>query len=84
MKTEAVEWKIGDVARVFDCDAWRIVGHDVGDNSMFWRPATIIEIYKRPDGDVLADVQFHGDGRFSRGHFIKVFLRSQEGRSDAR
>lgn len=79
MTTETVEWKVGDVARVFDCDAWRSVGHDVGDNSCFWREATILELYSRGH-EMLADVRFHGDGRISLGHFVTVFLRTKEGK----
>lgn len=59
----------GAVALVFDNVEWG--GKDVGDNSQFWRPATILRTYRSRDrhADWLADVRFHHDGRVSRGHF---------------
>lgn len=53
---------------VFDGLDWQRVGRDVGDNSCFWKPATIIKV--RHAGEWVADVQFDHDGHLSRGHFI--------------
>ena len=52
---------------VFDPKLWN--HRDVGDNSQFWKPATILSI----DGDGLretATVKFDHDGRISHGHFL--------------
>lgn len=54
---------------VFDASAWSKVGHDVGDNSCFWKPATIIKVYGNRN-ELKAHVQFD-DGRNSYGHFIQ-------------
>ena len=51
---------------VFDAKSWEKVG-DQGDNSQFWKPATVLKLYPK-DGDVLIDVMF-GDGTISKGHF---------------
>jgi len=65
---------------VFDSAAWNIVGHDIGDNSVFHKPATVLRVYSRTRGDrkheVLVDVRFD-EGHFaeSRGHFAE---RTQE------
>ena len=76
-------------AIVFDARAWQITG-DVGDNSIYWKPATIIHTYyNRPHHDEqLADVVFDvGDQRPSRGHFVSKFralpepVPSPEGRA---
>lgn len=53
---------------VFDSTAWSDAGHDIGDNSCFYEPATIRTVYNR-DGEWLAEVEFD-DGRRSRGHFV--------------
>lgn len=52
---------------VFDAKSWNLVGHDVDDNSMFWKPAKILRQYY-DDTMLLCDVQFD-DGRVSSGHF---------------
>lgn len=49
-------------------------GHDVGDNSCFWKPAKIIRVYER-EGEYMADVIFDGDDGESRGHFIDRFRK---------
>lgn len=53
---------------VFDPKLWN--GKDVGDNSQFYKEADILNIY-RAGKDEVADVQFHHDGRVSRGHFTR-------------
>ena len=53
---------------VFDGAAWALTG-DVGDNSCFYKPATIIKV-RREDGEWVADVLFDHDTRISRGHFL--------------
>jgi hypothetical protein len=55
---------------VFDARLWG--GRDVGDNSQFWKSATIIRTYWDCDGNLLADVQFDHDDRVSYGHFVDV------------
>lgn len=51
---------------VFDANEWMKTG-DVGDNSCFWKPATIIR-ERESNGETLVDVQFD-DGRVSNGHY---------------
>jgi hypothetical protein len=53
---------------VFDPVLWG--GKDVGDNEQFWKPATILWRSLNEDGDVVARVRFHHDGRISHGHFV--------------
>jgi hypothetical protein len=57
---------------VFDHLAWTLVGHDIGDNSCFYKPATIVKV-RRSEGEWVADVLFDGEMRISRGHFISGF-----------
>jgi len=54
----------GDVKLVFDAKLW--AGKDVGDNSQFYKEATILNM---SDDGKLADVRFHHSNRVSRGHF---------------
>ena len=60
----------GSVVLVFDSVLWG--GRDVGDNSQFLKPATILEVGRTRDKwrDLVATVRFHHDGRVSRGHFV--------------
>lgn len=64
---------------VFDSWLHNIVG-DVGDNSTYWKPATITHIYKDTTfrgngrGLWLANVKFD-DGRTTHGHFISAFRK---------
>lgn len=55
----------GDEVIVFDADAWN--GEDVGDNSQFYRRATILSVAGLTDP--WASVRFR-DGRVSHGHII--------------
>jgi hypothetical protein len=85
MNTNSIDngFLVGDVAIVFDNVAWR--GRDVGDNSQFWKTATItaiydVEPYLYPPGvrmkrERLADVTFHHNGRHSKGHFLDGIKR---------
>ena len=57
----------GDRVIVFDSQTWEISG-DIGDNSQFYIPATVINCRKDSSGRWLVDVQFN-DGRISNGHF---------------
>jgi hypothetical protein len=60
----------GDVRLVFDPVLWS--GHDVGDNSQFWKEADVLRTYYSwSDRQTLADVRFKHDGRVSRGHFTE-------------
>jgi len=63
----------GSRALVFDAKAWAPIG-DVGDNTIFWKPATILRTYyNRPHHEEqLADVRFD-DGKISNGHFVAAF-----------
>jgi hypothetical protein len=57
------------VLKIFDNKAWN--GKDVGNNSQFWRPATVLNAYMSDNGkDIFIDVRFHHDGRISKGHFL--------------
>jgi len=51
---------------VFDPILWE--GRDKGNNSQFWKRATILEIEDYPE--LTATVLFHHDGRISKGHFM--------------
>ena len=51
---------------VFDADEWDKTG-DIGDNSQFWKPATILQT----DAEGVCTVQFE-DGRISKGHFYNA------------
>jgi len=62
--------KIGDKILVFDYKLWN--GKDEGDNSQFFKPATILNIYTYYPAGELADVKFHHDNRISFGHFTNV------------
>jgi hypothetical protein len=72
--------RVGDVAIVFDSKLWG--GKDQGNNSQFFKPATILEIYPygfdahgRPRNERLATVRFHHDGRISKGHFVDMMSK---------
>jgi hypothetical protein len=52
--------------KVFDCNSWMKTG-DIGDNSIFWKPVTIIR-ERKVNGEILVDVKFP-DGKISNGHF---------------
>ncbi len=54
---------------VFDPTLWD--GRDQGDNSQFWKPATVLCEYVDEYGRLLADVRFHHDGRVSTAHFVE-------------
>jgi len=54
-------------ALVFDGNKWFKVG-DIGDNSCFWKPATILRERTTEYGEKLVDVLFD-DGTVSNGHF---------------
>lgn len=57
-----------EIKLVFDGNAWSKTG-DIGDNSVFWKPATIIAERKTFEGDEdLVDVMFD-DGKVSKGHY---------------
>jgi len=71
-------WKVDDEAMVFDADAWRKVGHDVGDNSCFWKRARILKVYLSAVGEGMADVLFQDDQRPSLGHFSNSFLEPRK------
>lgn len=55
---------------VFDNVAWQASG-DIGDNSIFYKPAIIVSNYIDRDGRMLADVVFLDSIRISRGHLIE-------------
>lgn len=58
--------KRGDRVRAFAHWEWEKTG-DIGDNSQFYKPATVRHFYFR-DGEYLADLWFDC-GRISDGHF---------------
>lgn len=59
--------KAGDVVKVFDPKLWNY--KDVGDNSQFWKEATILSVEGTGIRKV-ATVRFHHDDRVSTGHFV--------------
>lgn len=62
--------KIGSKVKVFDGMDWSKTG-DVGDNSDFYKPATVIKITPDPFHIALVDVIFdYKPDQISRGHFI--------------
>jgi hypothetical protein len=63
-------FKRGDRVKAFAWWLWEKKG-DVGDNSQFYLPATVLHFYQR-DGEHLADLLFDC-GRESRGHFVYGF-----------
>ena len=63
--TRVGEWRV-----VFDAKLWG--GKDVGDNSQFWKTATITELDHTEHGEEIATVMFHYDGRTSKGHFTSA------------
>jgi hypothetical protein len=54
---------------VFDDQDWMQKG-DVGDNSQYWKEATILNVRKANCGRAVVDVQFDY-GRKSNGHFLR-------------
>lgn len=69
------EVNIGDSVVAFDSWAWARIGHDVGDNKVFFRRAQVIEIHGEtastgPNGPTL-DLRFNVRPEvISRGHFV--------------
>ena len=61
---------IGQIVRVFDDRAWRRVGHDIGDNSRFYKAARIERLYDYRGSDPVADVTFLAENRLSKAHFV--------------
>lgn len=71
---EAVtRFRRGDRVRAFAWWLWQKTG-DVGDNSQFYLPATVLRFYFRPGDGYLADLLFDC-GRESRGHFARGLRR---------
>jgi len=69
-------FQIKDRAIVFDADTWN--WQDVGDNSIFFKPATVVKIYKEKDElkRWLADVVFDDNpNKISRAHFQNMMKR---------
>lgn len=60
-------FKRGDRVTAFAHWLWEPVG-DVGDNSCFYKPATVLHFYQRPGDGWLVDLLFDC-GRESRAHF---------------
>jgi len=61
------QFKRGDRVSAFAYWLWEPVG-DVGDNSCFWKPATVLHFYYRNGDGWLADLLFDC-GRESHAHF---------------
>lgn len=60
---------------VFDAKSWNKVGHDISDNSCFWKPALVGEPYLDKEGREIADVSFlDNPTEVSHGHFTE-FMR---------
>jgi len=78
MSKQTKRMRPGDEVTVFDPKLWG--SRDQGDNSQFFKTATVLSVYyKRPNpyssGGWLADVRFHHDGRVSHGHFVDCIER---------
>lgn len=63
---------VGTYQQVFDADAWREAGGDVGDNSQFWRRAKIVSVRIHANDDATATVIWDHKPRTSSGHFINM------------
>lgn len=63
-------FNIKDRAIVFDADSWEETS-DIGDNSQFYKPATVVRICKAKiyPHEWLADVRFDEGNRISKSHF---------------
>ncbi len=69
----------GDRVIVFDPILW--AGKDLGDNSQYWKPATVLKVYRDngrwTTGDWVVDVVFdHRPAQISHGHFT-TFIRRE-------
>jgi hypothetical protein len=62
------EVRPGSTRLVFDAKAWG--GCDVGDNSQFWKKATVIDIHTKGE-EKYADVRF-SDTKVSLGHLVSA------------
>ena len=79
MKRLQEDINIGDKVIVFDALLWN--GKDVGDNSQFFKPATIVSLYTRDKKyskkqELLADVNFEHRG-LSKGHFVDSIKKEE-------
>lgn len=61
------ECLIGKKMFVFDADEWG--GKDVGDNSQFYHPATILEV-RWDRGMLVATIRWQHNNKLSKGHFV--------------
>ena len=74
-------FKVNDIVKVFDGDEWLHCG-DIGDNSCYYKPATITKVRKEKESphEWLADVLFDY-GQQSNGHFqsgIKLLMEDPD------
>jgi len=61
--------KLGDRRRFFDPDGeWRVTG-DVGDNDIYWRPATVVFVDSIGDQEVANIVWDHRPDHISHSHY---------------
>jgi multidrug resistance efflux pump len=67
---------VGDLVLAFDCKDWNKVGHDVGDNSCFYKKAIIKTIRPEINGDrIVADVEWLDNKQISKGHFLTALTK---------
>ena len=60
----------GDMALVFDAEAWNAAGGDQGDNEQFWHPCTLRHVYRK-GAERVASVEWP-DGRVTTGHIVSM------------
>jgi hypothetical protein len=63
---------VGDRVVVFDYVLYlKAGGRDIGDNSQFWKEATVVAVYWYHGQDLVADVRFdHRPDKISKAHFV--------------
>jgi len=60
----------------FDDILWN--GRDIGDNSCFYKPATVVSTYLDHDKLLRVDIKFDHRDYISRGHFVSSLRRIDE------
>lgn len=68
-------FSIGDFAIVFNAKEWCKTGDLPEGNGKYYQRAKVIDIYKRKNGEWLADVIFDKSELESRGHFQSGMAR---------
>lgn len=61
--------RTGRLVLAFDSSAWS-EHHDVGDNSIFYRPAEVVAEHTLKSGERVVDLRWLGGSHVSRAHFL--------------